>query len=324
MSDMTPLTAGSAVDQNSKAFAIQLMRDLVVPTFVLDASGRVLIWNNALVKLTGLQSDDVIGTKNHWRGFYRQERPCLADLVLDGDFNAKGLYEEMLSSSRREMRMSAENWCQFPRSRNRRYLAIDAGPIFSECGKLLAVVETLRDITDQKKAEDELLKLANIDGLTGIANRRAFDQSIEDLWQEAVRHESPMGLLLIDIDHFKTYNDTLGHQAGDDCLRQFGKMLASVVVSPDDIAARYGGEEFAILLPDTGADGVKAVAKRIQHAIAKAKIDHPASPTCSQITVSIGAAVSAAADKTPDDLIARADAALFKAKDAGRHRLQMA
>ncbi|GAB4355627.1 MAG: hypothetical protein Kow0026_14950 [Oricola sp.] len=300
------------------------MRDLVVPTFVLDADGRVLIWNNALVKLTGLQADRVIGTRDHWRGFYRHQRPCLADLVLDGDFNAKDLYEEVLSSSRHEMRMSAENWCHFPRSRNRRYLAIDAGPIFSECGKLLAVVETLRDITEQKKAEDELLRLANVDGLTGIANRRAFDRSIADLWRQSVRADKPFGLLLIDIDHFKAYNDSLGHQAGDDCLRRFAAVLASVVASPDDIVARYGGEEFAILLPDTGAEGVEAVAKRVQLATRKAAIDHPASPTAPHVTVSIGAAVSRAADGSPEGLVARADAALFRAKNAGRHRTWMA
>ncbi|MFZ2099527.1 MAG: diguanylate cyclase [Oricola sp.] len=324
MNTANPISANSAVDQDSRAFAIQLMRDLVVPTFVLDASGQVLIWNNALVKLTGLPADQVIGTTNHWRGFYRHERPCLADLVLNGDFNATALYAEVLSSSRRERRMSAENWCRFPRAKTSRYLAIDAGPIFSECGKLLAVVETLRDITEQKRAEDELLKLANLDGLTGIANRRSFDRSIEELWQNARETDRPLGLLLIDIDHFKAYNDDLGHQAGDECLRQLGRLFTSVVSSPDDIAARYGGEEFVIILPDTDAVGVMAVAKRIRSAIEALAIQHPASPTSDFVTVSMGAAVSELSDRHAGDLIARADAVLFEAKNAGRNRLEIA
>lgn len=319
--DFTP--PAPLVDNHSRTFAIQLMQDLVVPTFVLDAAGRVIIWNNALAKLTGVAAPKVIGTKDHWQGFYTSERPCLADLVLRGDFNAKELYAEVRSSSRRERRISAENWCRFPRSRTSRYLAIDAGPIFSDCGKLLAVVETLRDITEQKRAEDELLKLAHLDGLTGIANRRSFDQSVEKLWHESSRSDRPLGLLLIDIDHFKEYNDQLGHQAGDDCLRRLGQLFSSALTSPEDIAARYGGEEFAILLPDTDAAGLAVVACRIQTAIRELAIEHPASPACQLISVSIGAAMTNETDAAASNLITRADTALFAAKKAGRNQLKV-
>tara|TARA_Y100000815_G_scaffold222942_3_gene209817 strand:- start:30696 stop:31670 length:975 start_codon:yes stop_codon:yes gene_type:complete len=309
------------INGESRTFAVQLMRDLVVPTFVLDATGHVLIWNNALAKLTGITAEHVIGTRNHWQGFYKQERPCLADLVLEGNFKAEDWYAEVRSSSKRERRISAENWCNLPRSRSSRYLAIDAGPIFSDKGELLAVVETLRDITEQKRAEDELVRLAHLDGLTGIANRRSFDRHLKTHWDAATKTGEPLSILLIDIDHFKSFNDSLGHQAGDECLRDLAKLLASCLVSPEDMAARYGGEEFAIVLPSTDADGACIVAERIRSAIRRLAIGHPASPTSSFVSVSIGTASVRSFQKSVDKLIALADGALYLAKRDGRNQV---
>lgn len=324
MNEVSVVTAPLPVSGESRAFAVQLMRDLVVPTFVLDATGHVLIWNNALVKLTGVAADNVIGTKDHWQGFYKHERPCLADLVLEGNFKAEDWYAEVRSSSKRERRISAENWCNLPRSKSSRYLAIDAGPIFSDQGELLAVVETLRDITEQKRAENELLRLAHLDGLTGIANRRSFDVHLAELWKNARRSEEPLSILLIDIDHFKAFNDSLGHQAGDECLRGLAKLLASSLVSPNDLAARYGGEEFAIILPSTDDDGARIVADRIRSAIRRSAIEHPASPTSSFVSVSIGTASARNFQRSAADLISIADRALYLAKKNGRNQIVQA
>lgn len=140
-----------------------------------------------------------------------------------------------------------------PKLGNQLYLAIDAGPIHDEDGALIAVVETLRDMTDQKRAEAALKTLASSDGLTGLANRRSFDQALALEWTRAQRTKTPLSLLLVDVDYFKLYNDLHGHQKGDDCLRALAAAMGANM-RPADVAARYGGEEFAVLMPDSGHD----------------------------------------------------------------------
>jgi diguanylate cyclase (GGDEF)-like protein len=324
MNEQALTPSSLVIDPKSQAFAVQLMRDLVVPTFVIDAAGRVLIWNNALAKLTGVSATEVVGTTDHWRGFYSKKRPCVADLVLSGDYRLNDLYEEVVSLSHRERSISAENWCQFPRTNEPRYLAIDAGPIYSVCGKLIAVVETIRDITEQKKTEAELLRLASVDGLTGIANRRSFDHCIEDNWLKAQAQNSQLSLLIIDIDHFKKYNDFYGHQAGDDCLCRLASLFGRVTVYPEDFVARYGGEEFAIILPKTGIDGAVSLANRILFEVDSLALPHDKSPVSQHVTISIGAASMIENTTSFADLIATADSALYLAKRDGRNKLKVA
>lgn len=147
------------------------------------------------------------------------------------------------------------------------YLTIDAGPIYSADGELIAVVETLRDMTEQKQAQIALERLASHDGLTGIANRRRFDEKLGQEWLRARRDKTPLALLMLDVDHFKLFNDRYGHQAGDDCLRRIAECLASMVARPGDLVARYGGEEFAVVLPSIDVDGALVVAQRMREAV---------------------------------------------------------
>lgn len=304
-------------------FAIRLMEHLVVPVFVLDPRGRVLIWNRACETLTGIPASEVIGTKDHWRGFYETPRPCLADIVLKserGDLSE--LYAEHVHSPRGHVGMSAENWCAMPRAGSTRYLAIDAGPIYDDLGQLVAVVETLRDITVQKEAQLALQSLASSDGLTGLANRRTLDSRLEEEFRRARRTRSPISLLMIDIDHFKLFNDALGHQAGDECLKRVARIISEQLQRPGDLAARYGGEEFAVVLPDTPSLGAMAVSTRIATAVAAAAIPHPQSPTAATITLSIGlACCTASKDLEGGALVQAADAALYQAKMDGRDRV---
>src|SRR5690606_37035045 len=125
--------------------------------------------------------------------------------------------------------LRAENWCTMPQIGSRLYLAIDAGPIFDDQGKLIAVVETLRDMTEQKNAQTALQNLAAHDGLTGIANRRAFDERLGTEWLRAARDRQSISLLLLDVDFFKRYNDAYGHQQGDECLRKVAEVMAGAV-----------------------------------------------------------------------------------------------
>ena len=171
-------------------------------------------------------------------GILQEKRFCLADLVaLERPDLLSGLYPEFTVSAH-GLGFSAENWCVMPKLGNQLYLAIDAGPIHDEDGKLIAVVETLRDMTDQKRAELALQALASSDGLTGLANRRCFDQTLALEWARAQRTKSPLSLLLVDVDHFKLYNDLHGHQKGDDCLRAVaGASSAQHAVRPLDLAS---------------------------------------------------------------------------------------
>jgi diguanylate cyclase (GGDEF)-like protein len=160
------------------------------------------------------------------------------------------------------------------------------------------------------------------DGLTGIQNRRMFDQHIARVWQQAVREEERVAVLLADIDCFKDYNDRYGHQAGDECLRAVAISLTQCARRPLDFVARYGGEEFAIVLYEASREYVAEVLTRIQRSIAELNIPHEASRVAGRLTVSIGAAfVLPAANRTLEGLIQLADEALYTAKEEGRNRV---
>jgi diguanylate cyclase (GGDEF)-like protein len=166
----------------------------------------------------------------------------------------------------------------------------------------------------------DLARLAETDGLTGLLNRRGFDAAIDRAVRQARRTRQPLSVMLLDLDHFKALNDALGHQVGDDVLRHFGMVLSAAAQRRDDVAARYGGEEFALILPNTDAAGAQEVARRLQSTLALASIFHP-SGIDGLVTASVGI-VSAAPDHLPEPemLVAQADAALYRAKHAGRNR----
>jgi diguanylate cyclase (GGDEF)-like protein/PAS domain S-box-containing protein len=304
------------------AYAVRLMQHLVVPTFVIDPQRRVVIWNRACERLTGVAASEVIGTSRHWRAFYQERRYCLADLVALGRQDRIGeLYPEHTVTDGNGLGCSAENWCVMPKLGNHLYLAIDAGPIHDEDGNLIAVVETLRDMTDQKRAEMALKTLAAKDGLTGLANRRSFDQALEMEWARAQRTRKPLALLFADVDHFKLFNDQHGHQSGDECLRAVAAVVGENAVRPNDLAARYGGEEFAIILPETGPEGACMMADRLREAVMDLRIAHGGSGAGPWVTLSVGVAIHVPGnDVGPDWLLGQADQALYAAKHLGRNR----
>ena len=168
-----------------------------------------------------------------------------------------------------------------------------------------------------------LIETASRDGLTGIHNRRMFDEHVDRIWPQAIRDRIPLALLLIDIDHFKAYNDYYGHQAGDECLKQVAWCLSRCARRPLDVTARYGGEEFAIVLYDARRDHAEEVARRIQAGIEALAIKHPASPAPSKrLTVSMGVAcIQPLPDRTHFGFIQLADEALYAAKEGGRDRV---
>jgi diguanylate cyclase (GGDEF)-like protein len=176
----------------------------------------------------------------------------------------------------------------------------------------------------------ELQRLACTDTLTGLANRRVFDERLAGECRRARRSDLPLVLAMVDVDHFKAYNDCYGHPAGDACLREVAAALRECTQRPDDLAARYGGEEFALLLPDTDAQGAAAVAAKLQRGLVQRALPHAGSAVAAHVTVSIGVATLApgpAGRSEPDDatlLLAHADRALYAAKAAGRARVWLA
>ena len=311
---------------NDRSFAVNLMEHLVVPTFVIDADGKVMIWNKACERLTAIGAREVIGTNDHWRAFYAQPRPCLADvLVLNRLDEIDTLYHNAIVPSDIGHGLRAENWCVMPKAGRRLYLAVDAGPIYDEDGRLVAVVETLRDMTEHKRAQMALQQLAARDSLTGLANRRSFDEYLDVEWRRSMRQGDPISLILADIDHFKRYNDHYGHLQGDECLRNVAATLQAGLFRPADLVARYGGEEFVFILPATEAAGALIVAHRLRDAVHALGIDHEGAPEIGTVTISIGVATLVAErDSHPDTLIADADSALYRAKAGGRNRVEVA
>ncbi|MGX4774714.1 sensor domain-containing diguanylate cyclase [Bradyrhizobium guangdongense] len=306
------------------SYAVRLMQHLVVPTFVIDPKRRVVIWNRACERLTGVAASEVIGTSKHWQAFYETKRPCLADLVaLDRPEQLPEFYPEYAARGHNGLGFSAENWCRMPKLGNQLYLAIDAGPIHDEAGNLIAVVETLRDLTDQKRAETALKELATKDGLTGLSNRRSFDQMLMSEWARAQRTRKPLGLLFVDVDHFKLFNDHHGHQTGDECLRAVAGVVSRHAVRPLDLASRYGGEEFALILPELNCDDACAIAEQIRCAVLALGIVHGAHGAGNHVTLSVGVAshVPGETDSAPDRLLSAADQALYAAKRLGRNRI---
>jgi diguanylate cyclase (GGDEF)-like protein len=167
-----------------------------------------------------------------------------------------------------------------------------------------------------------LKELLSTDAMTGIGNRRRFDDALDREWRRCSRSGKPLSLLMIDVDHFKAYNDHCGHLEGDDCLRRVARLLVGGVGRPGDLVARYGGEEFVCLLPEIGEGGARAVAAKLSAAIGEAAIPHPAFGPDGCLTVSIGVATAADLERRgPGEMVALADKLLYAAKGAGRDRV---
>lgn len=173
-----------------------------------------------------------------------------------------------------------------------------------------------------REANERLSRLSQQDGLTGLANRRRFDLDLARELARSRRDKLPLSLLIADIDHFKRYNDSYGHPAGDECLRRVAAALRTAFRRPLDVVARYGGEEFAVILPDTAEEAARHCAEEAMRALAELAIEHNDSPAAAVVTLSAGiSGCVPECDLLPEALVERADRALYAAKHAGRNRI---
>ncbi|MEQ6916774.1 GGDEF domain-containing protein [Halomonas aquatica] len=181
-----------------------------------------------------------------------------------------------------------------------------------------------QNITERKLAENEVEKLSRLDGLTGIANRRSFDEFLESEWKRCKRLRIPISLALLDLDHFKLLNDTYGHQAGDECLKSIGRVLEKYSGRPSDICARYGGEEFAIVYGNTNLDQAKMIASKVLDEIRSLNIPNEKAPTSPTLTASIGLAeMHPSSENDESQLVKMSDDALYQAKESGRDKVSI-
>ena len=191
--------------------------------------------------------------------------------------------------------------------------------------RILSMRNSLVDLTTRlDEMNRDLVRLSTVDALTGIANRRRFDEVLYKEWRRAMRRQYPITLVMCDIDFFKQYNDAQGHQAGDECIRSVARSIEETLKRPGDLVARYGGEEFAAILPDTDFDGAQIVAESVRSAVAELGIPHGRSSVASRVTLSVGAATKVPARGVPasgEQLVEAADKALYAAKSAGRNRV---
>lgn len=202
--------------------------------------------------------------------------------------------------------------------------------VFNDSEGTRKIIAISRDITERKQTEHKLREaqelwqqISTLDGLTGIANRRYFDERLDSEWKQSVCSSAPLSLILLDIDYFKSYNDTYGHQGGDECLKKVARTIKETLRRQSYKVCRYGGEEFAVILPETNFEGAMMVSENIRKSIENLRITHIKSNICVYLTISVGFST-----KTPtnfsntQDIVHEADKALYLAKNEGRNRVR--
>ena len=299
----------------------QIVQGSSVPTFVIDHNHIVTHWNKACENLTGVSANEVIGTQKQWSAFYPAERVTVADLVVDSAPEEEiaryygGKYQK---STLIEAAYEAEDF--FPDlGEGGKWLFFTAAPLRGVGGNVIGAIETLQDITERKRAEETITRLAYHDTLTGLPNRRLFNDRLNMAMAHAQRNRQKLAVMLFDLDHFKEVNDTLGHSVGDRLLQAVSERLTSLLRKGDTVA-RMGGDEFMLLLPEiTQVEGVAEVAQKILEAFREPYVfdDHEL-----HVTTSIGIALYPDAGEDEDTLMKNADIAMYRAKDQGRDNYQ--
>jgi diguanylate cyclase (GGDEF)-like protein/PAS domain S-box-containing protein len=278
----------------------------------VGADERVQYASPSSVRIVGWSPDQLVGTRA-LGGINREDLPGVRQAI---EAVKRGEIEETRLSYRTRHQEKSEIWVE---------TTLRAARTVN--GEFDGVVAITRDVTEQKHLEGRLETLATEDGLTGLSNRRRFDERLQEEWARACRERKPLALLMIDLDHFKGFNDAYGHPAGDECLRVVARILTEEAKRSTDLPARYGGEEFAMLLPNTDAAGCARIGEQILREIRRAAIPHRQSIPSGLVTGSIGGAVFRPdADRSAShlSLIEAADRALYTAKGDGRDRLVMA
>jgi diguanylate cyclase (GGDEF)-like protein/PAS domain S-box-containing protein len=291
---------------------------------ITDINGNILVVSPAALKMFGYSSEyeNFVGSRliNYIVPNEREQAASNIQRIRKGEFIGPNEYHGIQSDG-----------CIID-------IEVNSGIIHDANGKLSKMVFVVRDITERKKTEQQIQELvrqleieksaallnANTDSLTGLANRRFFDEALNTEYHRMKRSKTPLSLIMLDVDYFKRFNDTYGHVAGDDCLRQIGTTLKTYVGRTTDIVARYGGEEFVAILTDTDQTGARILAERIRQAVQNLGIPHRDSDIAEYVTVSLGiATIYSTTLASAEEALALADEALYCAKRDGRNRVSV-
>ena len=293
----------------------QILDALSDATWIIDGKGEVLRINKAFLKLLGLKNNaSAIGRK------------CYEFLPSDV-CQTSACPLKRINHIKQSFEVAVEG-----KSANGKGIPflLTASPLFGLVGEVIGVVEQFKNITKRKHFEEELEKarlelelLATTDALTGLANRRVFDETLQREWFRALREKQSISLILCDIDYFKLYNDRYGHLGGDDCLREVSACIKRSAIRKSDLTARYGGEEFVCILPDTRSEGAYHLAEKIRSTINERRLEHDSSKISDFLTLSLGVAtvIPFENDCGAEGLIKAADDALYASKEGGRNRV---
>ncbi len=294
----------SSDSQNEQADRLRMIvNSMDQGLLILERCGRIQYANPACDRYLGHAPEDLVGRS-------------LADLLVRAEgAPACAAMDAIGGHGTREVNIRH-------RDGGVRAMDLTMTPMHADDGLFVAL---LHDISHHKQFEDALQRAAMLDPLTQIANRRHFDSFLENAWQRAVRNAQPLSLLVLDVDHFKQYNDTLGHAAGDACLQEVARTLQEHAPRATDLAARYGGEEFVLLFADTTAAAAARLAEKIRAAVEALNVPSPRAAPAPALTVSIGVAtvVPTQLDEI-ENLFVCADRAMYAAKAAGRNRVETA
>jgi diguanylate cyclase (GGDEF)-like protein/PAS domain S-box-containing protein len=260
--------------------------------------------NPEACKILGKSADEIIG--------------CTVTDLFKPEI-AAGLVKNNLSVFDKRETVTAVEQVQFGDGEEERYFWSVKVPLFDNGDEVYALLGMSTDITERKRLEDQLQKLAMMDGLTGIFNRRHFFELAEKETRRATRYNQKMGFLMLDIDHFKVVNDTYGHACGDRALQEFAKVVQGAVREAD-LVARYGGEEFVVALPETSLPGSGYLAERIRHAVEAIELEADDGRMV-RFTTSIGGTHLLDENDDTEKALSRADKALYEAKNSGRNRV---
>lgn len=312
--------------QNRLRLLMQHASDVVLLT---DLDGRRLYVSPAIREVTGVSPEDFL--RMRWQDYVHEADREMIGAEIEESRRVRGARNMVFRTRHTDGRLV---WLEasVKHFRDPAFVLMQAereGDVMHNCGPHgdEGFVVTMRDISQRHTAEleleranAELAALIRTDSLTGLANRRRFDEVLEETWQRALADGMPLAVLMIDVDHFKQFNDAYGHQRGDLCLRDVAIAITTGLFHPDDLAARYGGEEFAVILLNTSTDNAARVAERIRRAVHELRRPHMAAPL-GVVTVSIGvAAAHPVAHGSPLAVVRSADEALYLSKREGRNR----
>ena len=327
LQDITERRRAEAALREKEAFLAQVVESNSVATMVIDRDHRITHWNQACAALTGLSSDNVLVSRDHWRPAFQGARPFLADLVLDGAIEAD-FHRFYLGNLRKselvEGAFEAEEYCQ-EAGESGKWLFFTASPLHNTDGAIIGAVETIQDVTERRRVEEALRQseehyrqLSVTDALTELYNARHFNTTLDLEMERAGRYRRPLTLLIVDVDDFKTINDQHGHAEGDVVLQILAEIIQACLRNTDT-AYRYGGEEFAVLMPEVGADAGAILAERVRQRFAECPLSLK-NGVVLHSSVSIGVSEFSPGDDARS-LFSRADDGMYQAKRHGKNRV---